>query len=471
MDIANEKDNPTYTSLEDAGAHVNLVDEVDRESICSNNELLQTSSINREDKVTNSGSIYGLPTGHVPAYRAVFLISNAALGAGLLNFPQAYMKAGGIPTALSLQLSLLFFIIGAFIILARCADRYQASTYQDIILFVLGNRFRNFSQICILIYFFGTAITYIIIIGEQLSSVLQFISGHHGEVYTNKKFLFVIFSLVFLLPLCIPRRLKALSYTSFFGGVGAFFITCVIVYKYFGGHYKPNPDDPPIVADWKSAFSALPVICFGFQCHVSSVVVYSELKNRSAGKFFWCTFVAMIVCVLTYSFCGSFGYKTFGKSTNSDIMTNYDNNDVLINIARVAILIILLSSFSIVTFCARTVIDGIIVRRRNYGPYGAEQTERRRRVIITLSWFVCILLLALVVPNISVAITVISGVASLFIFTFPGLCLLKSINLQEDIQLKKLILLIVSIIYLIVGSFIFGLVTMLAIQDIMMKNM
>lgn len=44
-----------------------------------------------------------LPPGHVPYYRAVFLIANAALGAGLLNFPQAYMKAGGAGTALALQ--------------------------------------------------------------------------------------------------------------------------------------------------------------------------------------------------------------------------------------------------------------------------------------------------------------------------------------------------------------------------------
>lgn len=47
--------------------------------------------------------INALPPGHVPYYRAVFLIANAALGAGLLNFPQAYMKAGGAGTALALQ--------------------------------------------------------------------------------------------------------------------------------------------------------------------------------------------------------------------------------------------------------------------------------------------------------------------------------------------------------------------------------
>lgn len=36
-------------------------------------------------------------------YAAVFLIINAALGAGLLNFPQAFDRAGGITVALSVQ--------------------------------------------------------------------------------------------------------------------------------------------------------------------------------------------------------------------------------------------------------------------------------------------------------------------------------------------------------------------------------
>jgi hypothetical protein len=34
---------------------------------------------------------------------AVFLIINAALGAGLLNFPQAFDQAGGIVTAIIVQ--------------------------------------------------------------------------------------------------------------------------------------------------------------------------------------------------------------------------------------------------------------------------------------------------------------------------------------------------------------------------------
>lgn len=44
-------------------------------------------------------------------------------------------------------------------------------------------------------------------------TVVQFASGNDVSWYTNKKFLFTMYALCFLLPLCLPRRLKALSYT------------------------------------------------------------------------------------------------------------------------------------------------------------------------------------------------------------------------------------------------------------------
>jgi len=83
------------------------------------------------------------------------------------------------------------------------------------------------------------------------------------------------------------------------------------------------------------------------------VAVYAELKNRNTSRFFSCAVIAMIVCVLTYSLCGTFGFMTFGAFTKADILQNYDDNDTLVNIARLAVVFILLSSFSIVTFCAR----------------------------------------------------------------------------------------------------------------------
>ena len=65
------------------------------------------------------------PNGTNTAY-TVFLIVNAALGAGLLNFPKSYDNAGGILVAIVVQLILLVFIMIALIGLAYASDQCGA---------------------------------------------------------------------------------------------------------------------------------------------------------------------------------------------------------------------------------------------------------------------------------------------------------------------------------------------------------
>lgn len=61
---------------------------------------------------------------------SIFLLINAALGAGLLNFPKAFNDAGGIEIALAVQAVLLLFVIVSLLILAKCSDINGALTVQ-----------------------------------------------------------------------------------------------------------------------------------------------------------------------------------------------------------------------------------------------------------------------------------------------------------------------------------------------------
>ena len=90
-----------------------------------------------------------------------------------------------------------------------------------------------------------------------------------------------------------------------------------------------------------------------FQCHVPSVAVYAELKRPSVPRFGIVTVIAMAICNVVYTLTGSFGFLTFGTTVESDVLLSYDSNDVLVNIARVVISVIVLSTGAMVTFCGR----------------------------------------------------------------------------------------------------------------------
>ena len=49
-----------------------------------------------------------------------------------------------------------------------------------------------------------------------------------------------------------------------------------------------------------------------------------------------------------------------------------------------------------------------------------------RRVVIATIWFVASLVMAIEVPNIGAVINMLGSLAAVFIFVFPGLCLLQT---------------------------------------------
>ena len=63
---------------------------------------------------------------------SIFLIVNAALGAGLLNMPKAFDQAGGVMTAVLVQGVLLVFIMMALLILAQTANINKSTTLQEV---------------------------------------------------------------------------------------------------------------------------------------------------------------------------------------------------------------------------------------------------------------------------------------------------------------------------------------------------
>lgn len=86
---------------------------------------------------------------------SIFLIVNAALGAGILNFPKAFDMAGGVLTGLVVQALLLVFIMLALMILAKTSDLQQSATLQDVMDTTAGTWGRIATAAIVTLYCFG----------------------------------------------------------------------------------------------------------------------------------------------------------------------------------------------------------------------------------------------------------------------------------------------------------------------------
>ena len=130
------------------------------DSSLSDNDDTTTASLSpSKAQTSNSG---------ISWYFAVFLIVNAALGAGLLNFGKAYDNAGGVLISTLMQVVLVSIIFGALLILAYLTDNKKSANFQDVVYGQCGKRWQTVNSLCIIFYMFGCCVTFFIIIGDQL---------------------------------------------------------------------------------------------------------------------------------------------------------------------------------------------------------------------------------------------------------------------------------------------------------------
>lgn len=406
-------------------------------------------------------------------YASALMVVNAALGAGLLNFPEAYHQAGGVLVAILIQALFLVFVVAAHMILAYCSDLKGAVTYQDVVYSVCGRNAQRASAVFLALYCFGTCITFLIIIGDQWELFFIFVAKsfycNHEHIYRPVTIL--VTSIIIILPMSFPKRIDFLKYASVVGVIGILYVVLLVTIKYFTPHDPPgsiktSPDH------WMDVFNVVPTICFAYQCHVSVIPIYSCMEPRNLKQFSKTISVAMLICVITYSGTAAFGYFTFGDQITSDILLSYDP-DASVVIAVVLITIKTYTTYPILLFCGRAAFDCLWTDLRRLSPETIISTEKSRRITVTLVWFTATLALAVFIPNIGVVIRILGAFAAIFIFFFPGLCLLAtvlSVVDQNSWNRRRKFLVGFSFAFITLGMFIFGLTLAQTIQKLTSSN-
>ncbi|XP_012261076.2 putative sodium-coupled neutral amino acid transporter 7 [Athalia rosae] len=405
--------------------------------------------------------------GGVGSLATIFLMVNATLGAGLLNFPQAFDKTGGIVIAVVVQLIFLVFITAAIVVLAQASDSTNSSSMQDTLAGLCGPKSLILCAICVAIYSFGCCVTFLIIIGDQFDRVLANLYGsdfcHYW--YMSRSFTTTVCCFVFILPLCFSKRLDILSYASSLGCIAVIYVVWIIIYKSpvtSGLPAKPMKQWPD---HWTEIFQVVPVVCFGYQCHMSVIPTYACMKNRQLGGFTVCAIVSMLTCFVAYSIAGIFGYSTFGTGkVPGDILQGYSDGGTFLMVAIIAIAFKNFTTYPIILFCGREALIGLCTEYI--------QSLIMPRVILSLIWIALTLVVAIVLPDISAVINLMGSLSAAFIFIFPGVCLLQNTLIKDPLLClnKDRFLIVFAIILLALGSFVCGVVLVEAIEDMLKEK-
>ncbi|GAA6221265.1 putative sodium-coupled neutral amino acid transporter 8 [Lates japonicus] len=413
---------------------------------------------------------------------AIFIMLKSALGAGLLNFPWAFERAGGIRSAVTVELVSLVFLVSGLIILGYSSSISGQCTYQAVVKEVCGPAIGQLCEICFVFNLFMISVAFLVIVDDQLEklcgSLYELVtdlpeSEMPYHFYTDQRFALVLLCVLLILPLSIPKEISIQKYISVLGTLAATYLTIAIIIKY---HTMPSvlvhitPLYSTGISSWASMFSVIPTICFGFQCHEASIAIYSSMENQRLSHWVFISVVSMIFCLVIYSLTGVYGYLTFGKDVKADILMSYTGDDILMLIARLLFGVSIITIYPIILLLGRSVIQDPLLswRRRRYGVVTVE-FEGRSRYALTVLWITVTLLIAVFVPDISKVISVIGGISAFFIFIFPGLCLMFAMQ-SEPVSCKtRVVLTVWGVVTLICGAFIFGQSTTIAVMQLLGK--
>uniref|UniRef100_M4AI10 Solute carrier family 38 member 8 n=1 Tax=Xiphophorus maculatus TaxID=8083 RepID=M4AI10_XIPMA len=401
------------------------------------------------------------------SFGAVFIMLKSALGAGLLNFPWAFGKAGGVNTAITVELVSLVFLISGLVILGYASSVSRQKTYQDVVREVCGRAVGQLCEVCFCFNLFMISVAFLVVVQDQLEklciSLYETVTGSSEadmpyHWYTDQRFALFIMCLLIILPLSIPKEIGIQKYTSVLGTLAATYLCVAVVVKHYlmDSHRIIYPDT------WTSMFSVVPTICFGFQCHEACIAIYSSMENQKLLHWTAISVLSMFFCLLTYTLTGVYGFLTFGQGVASDILMSYPGNDVVMIISR------LLFGVSIITIYPIILLLGRYIKSQ-WSLCGFEDPHSRCRVVLTVAWISFTLLIAMFVPDMADVISVIGGISAFFIFIFPGLCLVFTMQTEDVSPRLRDILTIWGVVTIVVGAFIFGQSTTIAVMEIFHK--
>jgi len=405
------------------------IKEDNEKAILLNHEYSSDSELDeqRVTRATNGGISWQV---------ASFLLVNCALGAGILNYPQAYDKVGGIWLATIFQLVLMVILGLTMIILVYSSDLNNDNTYHDVILSMCGKRMQQLAAVSILMTCFGICVTFLIIIGDQMEKVTDALQLDEDLWYFDRKIVITTLSVIFILPMCYFKRLDFLKYVGALGVFSMFYVVFINVYQYFylncqQVELRTKPES------FKSMIAIIPVICFAYQTHEIVVPVYASMTTRTVRNFTKTTILTLAILFVLYSMAGTFSYLTFGTNVSSDIMMMYDTKQPIVLIGTCALVIKMITTYPSILFCGRNALDGLYAEFFKVSTDRFIKGEPSRRVITTTGWFTTTLLLAVYTPNIGVVIEVLGSLASMNVFIFPSICLIAIVDRMQD-KISKL---------------------------------
>lgn len=271
---------------------------------------------------------------------AWFNIMNITVGAGCLALPFA-MKLCGV--VLGVVMIVLSGLSAAFTVelLLWTAVITNESSYQTVALRTIGRACAMTVGIMIVLMCFSCVLSYIILIGDLIPSLLMPLEL--DSIVVKRNFVMGVAAFGIILPLSLVRSYHLLRYAGMVAISMITYVVVVVVVWAFTTNFDdvvrgnvnnfPNPTATPRLTNWSpNILFAIPIMCFAFTSHIQVYGIFREMGHRSVRrmmKVIWCSILADFILYLCISI---FAYFTFYDVTDGNLLNNFTEENITLAI-------------------------------------------------------------------------------------------------------------------------------------------
>jgi len=274
-------------------------------------------------------------------------MASITFGGGCLAFPSAIKNTGCI-------MGLIIFIIVAaisywtLVILMNAGIKTKNYDYNNLILKSMGKKFVTFSDVNNLILCIGVIMSYQKFIYEFALSILEAFFGVKQDDKNVKIYVILICFILIQIPLTCLKKIAFLQYVSIIGSLALIYSIIVIIAKTYS-KFLINKDlgiklFMPIDLNYLNSIS---IFLFGFCSHNGVFQIFVELNRPTKERYSKVLNRSFMLEIALYSLISFSGYFSFLSTTRDNILSNYDPNDNLILISKIALFICLHCSLAI----------------------------------------------------------------------------------------------------------------------------
>ncbi|CAN9261745.1 unnamed protein product [Alternaria alternata] len=355
--------------------------------------------------------------------RSAFMnMANSIIGAGIIGQPYAIRNAG-LLTGTALLIGLTVVVDWTIRLIVINSKLSGTDSFQATVQHCFGKSGLIAISLAQWVFAFGGMVAFCVVVGDTIPRVLDSMFPSLADMsflwlLTNRRAIMILLILGISFPLSLYRDISKLAKASGLALVSMTIIIVTVVTQAFRVPAESKGQLRGSLIIRSGIFEAIGVIAFAFVCHHNSLLIYGSLRKPTIDRFtrvtHYSTSISLVAClVMALS-----GYLTFGDKTLGNVLNNFPNDNLMVNIARLCFGLNMLTTLPLEAFVCREVMNNYWFPEEPYHP--------NRHLIFTTSLVVSALTLSLLTCDLGIVFELFGATSACALaFILPPLCYMK----------------------------------------------